>query len=71
LGEEIKESVIVQKVLRSLPMRFGPKISSLEERPDLDSIRMDKIHGIFIAYEMITEQENPDIKEVSFKESKR
>ena len=31
LGEEIKESVIVQKVLRSLPMRFNPKISSLEE----------------------------------------
>jgi hypothetical protein len=26
LGEEIKESVIVQKVLRSLPMRFDPKI---------------------------------------------
>jgi hypothetical protein len=32
LGEEIKESVIVQKVLRSLPMRFNPKISTLEER---------------------------------------
>jgi hypothetical protein len=32
LGEEIKESVIVQKVLRSLPMRFDPKISTLEER---------------------------------------
>jgi hypothetical protein len=30
LGEEIEESVIVQKVLRSLPMRFNPKISSLE-----------------------------------------
>jgi hypothetical protein len=26
LGEEIKEYVIVQKVLRSLPMRFDPKI---------------------------------------------
>jgi hypothetical protein len=29
LGEEIEESIIVQKVLRSLPMRFNPKISSL------------------------------------------
>jgi hypothetical protein len=38
LGEEIKESVIVQKVLRSLPMRFDPKISTLEERAYLDSI---------------------------------
>jgi hypothetical protein len=35
LGEEIKESVIVQKVLRSLPMRFDHKISTLEERGDL------------------------------------
>jgi hypothetical protein len=30
LGEEIKESIIVQKVLRSLPMRIDPKISTLE-----------------------------------------
>jgi hypothetical protein len=71
LGEEIEESVIVQKVLRSLPMRFNPKISTLEEISDLNSISMDKLHGIFIAYEMITEQENPDVKEAAFKESKR
>ena len=55
LGQEIKESVIVQKVLRSLPVRFDPKISALEEISDLNSISMDKLHGIFIAYEMITE----------------
>jgi hypothetical protein len=30
LGEEIEESIIVQKVLRSLPMIFDPKISTLE-----------------------------------------
>jgi hypothetical protein len=71
LGEEIKESVIVQKVLRSLPMKFDPKISTLEERAYLDSISMDEVHGIFTAYEMRTEQENPDIKEATFKESKR
>jgi hypothetical protein len=52
LGEEIKDYVIVQKVLRSLPMRFDPKISTLEEREDLNSISMDELHGIFIAYEM-------------------
>jgi hypothetical protein len=65
LGEEIKESVIVQKVLRSLPMRFDPKISTLEERLDINSISMDELHGIFTAYKMRTEQENPDIKEAS------
>jgi hypothetical protein len=71
LREEIKEFVIVQKVLRSLPMRFDPKISTLEERADLDSISMDELHGISTTYEMRTKQENPDIKEGSFKESKR
>jgi hypothetical protein len=56
LGEEIEEYVIVQKILRSLPMRFNPKISALEERSDMDSISMDELHGIFTAYEMRTEQ---------------
>jgi hypothetical protein len=32
LGVEVDEYVVVQKVLRSLPMRFDPKISTLEER---------------------------------------
>jgi hypothetical protein len=71
LGEEIEESVIVQKVLRSLPMRFNPNISTLEERLDLKSISMDDLHGIFTTYEMRTEQENLDVKEASFKASKR
>jgi hypothetical protein len=71
LREEIKESVIVQKVLRSLPMIFDPKMSKLEERIDQNSISMEKLHGIFTTYEMRTEQENTDIKEVAFKESKR
>jgi hypothetical protein len=71
LEEEIKESIIVQKVLRSLPMRFDPKISVLEEISDLNSISMGKLHGIFIAYEMRTEQENPYVKEEAFKASKR
>jgi hypothetical protein len=71
LGEEIEEYIIVQKVLRSLPMRFNPKISGLEEISDLNSISMDELHGIFTAYEMRTEQKNPDLKEAAFKASKR
>ena len=54
LGEEIDESIIVQKVLRSLPMRFDPNISTLEEIIGLDSISMDELHGIFTTYEMRT-----------------
>jgi hypothetical protein len=55
LREKIEESVIVQKVLRSLSMRFNPKISTLEEISDLNSISMDELHGIFTTYEMRTE----------------
>jgi hypothetical protein len=54
LGEEVDESIIVQKVLRSLPMRFDPNILAPEERKYLDSISMDELHGIFRAYEMRT-----------------
>ena len=71
MGEEIKEFVIVQKVLIYLPMRFDPKISTIEERSYLNSISMDELHGIFTTYEMRTEQENPDVKETTFKEFKR
>ena len=71
LGEEIEESVIVQKVLIFLPMRFDPKISTLEERVDIDSIIMDELDGIFTAYEMRTEQGNSGIKEETLKASKR
>jgi hypothetical protein len=51
-------------------MRFDPKISALEERSNLNSISMDELHGVFTAYEMIIEQENPYIKEEAFKASK-
>ena len=71
LGEEIEEYVIIQKGLISLPMRFDSNISALEEWEDLDSISMDELHGIFIAYEMRIEHENPDVIEETFKASKR
>jgi hypothetical protein len=71
LGEEIKEMVIVQKVLRSLPVIFDSKISSLKERADLATLSMDELHGILIAYEMRIEQDNPSKKEATFKVSKK
>ena len=37
----------------------------------MDSISMDEQHGFFTAYEMRIEQENPDVKEATFKASKR
>ena len=41
LHEKIEESMIVKKVLRSLPSKFNAKESSLEELKDLDILKMD------------------------------
>jgi hypothetical protein len=71
LGEEVDESIIIQKVLRSLSMRFDPKISTLEERENIDRISMDELHGNFTAYEMRIEHESLVIKEETFKASKK
>jgi hypothetical protein len=55
LGEEIEGLVIVQKILRYLPMGFAPKVSSLKERVYLATLRIDELHGILKAYEIRTE----------------
>jgi hypothetical protein len=71
LGEEVDESMIVQKVIRSLPIIFNPDISSLEEISYLGMISMDELHGIFTFYEMRAHQENPYKKESYIKASKK
>jgi hypothetical protein len=55
LGERIENLVIVQNILRSLVMRFDPKISSLEEIQDPATLSMDELHGILATYEMRTQ----------------
>ena len=68
LDENIEESTIVQKVLRSLPDRFDSKISTIEEIKDLDTLNMDELHGILTAYEM--RKGGPSSKNAAFKASK-
>ena len=71
IGEKVDEQVIVQKILSSMLMIFDSKISAIEERSDLNTITMDKFHGILIAYEMRIEQEDLAEKEASFKVTNR
>jgi hypothetical protein len=54
MGEEKKEPIIIQKVLRFLPMIFDPNISALEEIIYLDTLSMEELHGILTTYEMRT-----------------
>ena len=54
LGKTIDEVSIVDKILRTLFMRFNTKVSRLEEIKGLDKITMDKLHGILTTYEVRT-----------------
>ena len=71
LGQKIKDEDLVQKVLRSLPARFNPKVSALEERADLDTLDMDTLSGILTAYEMRISGETSSRKEAAFKAAKK
>ena len=54
LRGKLKEREVVSKVLRKFPMKYDSKVSTLEERDDLDDMIVDELHGIFTAYEMRT-----------------
>jgi hypothetical protein len=69
-GEELEDKPIVKKILRSLPMRYDAKISSIEDSSDLDTLTIDLLHGIFTAYEIRTGNDKSSKKEISFKEYK-
>jgi hypothetical protein len=43
LGEKIEDSFLVQKILRSLPNRFNPKVSAIEELNDLKILSIDQL----------------------------
>ena len=71
MGGEIKEKEVVEKVLRTLPIRYNPKVSTVEDRDDLELLTMDELHGAFTAYEMRTEHNLPSRKEAAFKATKQ
>ena len=52
LGEQIPESKIVRKVLRSLPERFHAKITTIEELKDIEKIPLTKLVGNLQTYEL-------------------
>lgn len=52
LGEEIKDEVLVNKVLRSLTSKYDTKVLAIEEEKDLKVFTMDELYGSLTAYEM-------------------
>lgn len=58
LSEDVKEDIIVHKVLRSQQMRFNGKIPTIEYIFDLRSLIMDQFLGTLKTYEMIVGKDN-------------
>ena len=63
LGEKIDEAPLVQKILRSLPDKFNPKVSAIEEMNDLKSLSIDHILGTLTSYEMRISKDKPTTRE--------
>jgi len=71
LREKIEDSIIVKKVLCSLPQIFDSKVSAIEEAKDLNTFNMDEMHGSLIAYEMRIGKGKSIDKEAAFKVKKK
>ena len=52
LGEKIEEASLVQKILKSLPDRFNPKVSAIEKLNVLKVLLFYQLLGTLTAYEM-------------------
>jgi hypothetical protein len=71
LGVEVSDNELVEKILRTLPMLYNPKVSTIEYREKLDELTMDELYGILIAYELILGHESIPKGEASFKVLKK
>ena len=49
--KKIPESKVVGKILRSLPDRFQPKVTAIEEAQDVDTLKLDQLVGNLQTYE--------------------
>lgn len=70
IGETIKESVIVQKTLRSLLSKFNPKVSAIEEIANFETVTKDQLLGSLTTYEIIISIGKSATRDVVFKEDK-
>jgi hypothetical protein len=72
LGEYLNEYLVVQKVLRSLLLKYEVKVSGIEETMALTKMKMDELHESLIAYEMRTgtKSDQPN-NETTFKSIKK
>ena len=71
LGQNVSDDETIDKVLRTFPMIYNPKVSTLEDREDISKLTLDELYGILIAYELRIRRENHSKEEITFKVLKK
>ena len=44
LGQNVSNDEIIDKVLRTLPMIYNPKVSTLEDMEDINKLTLDELY---------------------------
>jgi hypothetical protein len=69
LREKIFDNKVVKKTLKSLPNRFKPKATSIDESKDIDTINIEELVGSLQTYELSLPQ--PKKKILALRSSKK
>ncbi|OIT05304.1 hypothetical protein A4A49_65230, partial [Nicotiana attenuata] len=67
-GEVLDEVKVVEKILRSLSIKFHTKKVVLEATKDLSIFTNDDLEGELVTYEMTLTQDTPEIVEEALQE---
>jgi hypothetical protein len=52
LGKSISDVKLIRKILRSLPKHFRIKVTTMEERKDLEEMKIEELVGSLETYEL-------------------
>ena len=74
LGRVYSNADLVQKILRSLPDKWNPKVTAIQEAKDLNILSLDELMGSLITHELTmqhrTEDDQKKRKSIVFKDIK-
>ena len=71
LGRIYSNTDLVQKILRSIPDKWDPKVTAIQEAKDLNTLSLDELVGSLIIHELTmqhrTEDDKKPRKSIAFK----
>jgi len=70
LGKPISDVKLIRKILRSLPERFRIKVTTIEERKDLEEMKIEELVGSLQTYELSLPRVKK-LKTIALKASKK